>query len=100
MNGPLVSRWLDWKPETPNQATDKTDKSSERGQPPPDLTHSVLEVRQRLPGLTPGHRTYFDYWVDLYISGGYGQEDAERGAFAKTLGRGPLRLKELGIWRD
>ena len=42
----------------------------------------------------------FDYWLEAYEEKGWSREEAERGAFAKTMGRGPIRLKEMGIWRD
>ena len=109
MSVPFSSRWLDWEPETPTQATAKTDKTSFLGvkrrllkQPiaAPDLTYSLDEVHQQPPRLTPGHLAYFDNWVDLHTSGGYSLEEARRSALAKTLGQGPMRLKELGIRRD
>ncbi len=71
-----------------------------RGNPPPDLKYLHEEVRQRLPTLTPGHRGVFDYWLEAYEENGWSREEAERGAFARTMGRGPMRLKAMGIWRD
>ena len=68
--------------------------------PPPDLSYSLDEVYAQLPGLSPGHREVFDYWVEMYQSEGRSLEDAERGAYAVTLGEGPKRLKRMGIWRD
>ena len=70
------------------------------GYPPPDLKYSWEEVQRRLPTLTPGHREVFDYWLEAYLEKGWTQEDSERGAFAQTMGRGPMRMKAMGIWRD
>ncbi len=70
------------------------------GYPPPDLSYSLQEVQQRLSALTPGHREVFDYWLEAYEQNGWSREEAERGAFAKTMGQGPIRLKAMGIWRD
>ena len=78
----------------------KASRPSDPSDPPRDFAYTVKEVRAQLADLSPGHREVFDYWVDLYRSGGWTLEDAERGAFAKTLGQGPKRLKELGVWRD
>jgi hypothetical protein len=73
---------------------------SPEGYPPPDLSYSHQEVQQRLPALTPGHRGVFDYWLEEYEAKGWSREEAERGAFARTMGQGPIRLKAMGIWRD
>lgn len=110
MSTPFVSRWLEWNPDTPYQPTDKTDKrdlGESSDQPstiprptPEGLLFSTEDVKDRLPYLTPGHRAFFDDCLDLYLSGGWSLEEAERGALGKTLGLGPKRLKEMGIWRD
>ena len=68
--------------------------------PPPDLSYALEEVRAQLPDLSPGQREVFDYAAEIYLSEGVPQEEAERGAFAITLGKGPKKLKRMGIWRD
>ena len=70
------------------------------GYPPPDLSYLLRDVEQRLPRLTPGHREVFDYWLEAYEDNGWSREEAERGAFAQTMGQGPIRLKAMGIWGD
>ena len=75
-------------------------RNSQMGFPPPDLSYMLREVQQCLPTLTPGHREVFDYWFEAYTEKGWCQEEAERGAFAQTMGKGPMRLKAMGIWRD
>ncbi len=61
--------------------------------PQPDLKYSHEEVQRRLPTLTPGHREVFGYWVQAYQEQGWTIDEAKRGAFEKTMGQGPLRLK-------
>lgn len=71
-----------------------------KGHPSPGPSYSAEEMSQRLLELTPGHRTYFCYWVDLFASGGYGRQVAKRRALAITLAKGPMRLSTQEVWRD
>ena len=50
-----------------------------------DLAHPLDHVRQHVPGLAPLQRERFDYWLDLYLDGGWSREDAERGAFRRAV---------------
>ena len=52
---------------------------------PEDLAHPLDHVRQHVPGLAPLQRERFDYWLDLYLDGGWSREDAERGAFRRAV---------------
>ena len=87
---------------TPARGAAKPARASKHkaGYQPPDLKYSHEEARRRPPSLTPGHRGIFAYWLEAYEDNGWGREEAERRAFAKALGGGPVRLKEAGIWRD
>lgn len=52
---------------------------------PQDLGYSLAHVRRHAPDLSPVQRESFDYWLDLYLDGGWSREDAERAAFRRAM---------------
>jgi hypothetical protein len=75
---------------------------------PEDLALSLSYVRAQLPGLSPADRERFDYWLDIALSFGWGQEVAERAAFGRLLrfppggprGGEQLRLVETSATKE
>lgn len=56
---------------------------------PQDLIYSLAHVRRHAQDLSPVQGEWFDYWLDLYLDGGWSQEEAERAAFRRAKHSAP-----------
>ena len=56
---------------------------------PKDLVYSLDHVRQHAADLSAVQREWFDYWLDLYLDGGWSREEAERAAYRRAMHSAP-----------
>jgi len=59
---------------------------------PDDLKYSLDLVRRELPDLSRRSRGLYDYWLELTMDAGWDREEAERGAFRRSLTSMPSRI--------
>jgi len=91
------SKWLTWEEkssETPPLVTVKTDKTPFHEAPakllpfPPtenELKYDLKFVRREVESFDQKYRVLYDYWIDLMLTAGWTTEEAEKGAFYRTI---------------